>query len=38
MSQPILQVEHLKKYFPAGGRKVLRALLRAGGRNSRHRG
>ena len=26
MSQPILQVEHLKKYFPAGGRKVLRAV------------
>ena len=26
MSQPIHQVEHLKKYFPAGGRKVLRAV------------
>ena len=27
MSQPILQVEHLKKYFPAGGRRVLRLSL-----------
>lgn len=26
MSQPILQVEHLKKYFPAGGGKLLRAV------------